>query len=237
MNQIKRFINYFSKTEIVIWISSIVLIVGSFVLFEDDGYLTMIASIIGATAILFNAKGNPVGMALMIVFSLFYGYISWSFSYYGEMITYLGMSAPMSVLALVSWLRNPYNGRRTEVKINRIKRWEVWLMLSLTVVVTVLFYFILKVFGTANLIPSTLSVSTSFLAVCLTFRRSPYFAFVYALNDVVLLILWSLASLTDPSYLSVVICFVAFLINDLYSFFNWIRMEKRQKGTQKAPIS
>lgn len=32
------------------------------------------------------------------------------------------------------------------------------------------------IFNTTNLIPSTISVTTSFLAVYLTFRRSPYFA-------------------------------------------------------------
>lgn len=234
---IKRFIHYFTKTEIAIWISSITLIIASYCLFDQESYLTMIASVIGATAILFNAKGNPIGMALIIVFSLFYGYISWSFSYYGEMITYVGMSAPMALLSLVSWLRNPFNGKRSEVKVNHVGRREIVVMLGLTVVMTVLFYYILQAFGTANLIPSTLSVSTSFLAVCLTFRRSPYFALVYAINDVVLLILWSLASMTDPSYLSVVVCFIAFLANDLYSFINWIRMEKRQALVKGAEDS
>jgi nicotinamide riboside transporter PnuC len=33
----------------------------------------------------------------------------------------------------------------------------------------------------------------------------------------------------DSSYFSVIICFVIFLINDLYGFFNWTRMKKRQQ--------
>ena len=71
--------------------------------------------------------------------------------------------------------------------------------------------------------------TTSFLAVYLTFRRSPYFALAYAMNDVVLIVLWILASITDISYLSVVICFVVFFVNDMYGFISWKRMEKRQK--------
>jgi nicotinamide mononucleotide transporter PnuC len=104
-------------------------------------------------------------------------------------------------------------------------------MLGLTVVVTVLFYFILAHFHTANLLPSTLSVTTSFIAVYLTFRRSPYFALAYAANDVILIILWTLAALEDITYLSVIICFVMFLFNDLYGYANWKRMEKRQQST------
>ena len=43
------------------------------------------------------------------LFSLMYGVISYTFAYYGEMITYLGMTMPMAVFALISWVRNPYN--------------------------------------------------------------------------------------------------------------------------------
>ncbi len=99
----------------------------------------------------------------------------------------------------------------------------------LSAVVTLVFYFILGALGTANLLPSTLSVTTSFLAVCLTFRRSPYYAAAYAANDVVLVILWVTASLSDASYVSVAVCFAVFLANDIYGFISWSRMKKRQE--------
>ena len=168
---------------------------------------------------------------MIIVFSLMYAYISYSFAYYGEMLTYLGMTAPMAVVALISWLRNPYDGNRAEVKVNKIGKKEVLLIIPVSIAVTAAFYFILRQLGTANLIPSTFSVLTSFVAVYLTSRRSPYFAVAYALNDVVLMILWSLAAASDIGYLSVVICFAAFLLNDIYGFYNWLRMWKRQSST------
>jgi nicotinamide mononucleotide transporter PnuC len=136
---------------------------------------------------------------------------------------------PMSVIALVSWLRNPYENKKSEVKVNRISTKETVFALLLTAAVTVAFYFILDAFDTANIIPSTISVTTSFLAVYLTWRRSPYYALAYAANDVVLIILWVMASVQDASYLSVTVCFAVFLVNDLYGFFSWRRMEKRQR--------
>ncbi len=232
MHQIKRFIHYFSRFELILWLSSLALILLSFLVFDREGYVSLIGSLIGATALIFCAKGNPIGQVLVIVFSVFYGIISWSYAYYGEVITYLGMSAPMAVLALISWLRNPYNGNRSEVKVNRLKKGEPVFMFVLTALVTVAFYFILKYFNTANLIPSTASVATSFLAIYLTFRRSPYYALAYAANDLVLIVLWALATFSDVSYISVLICFVTFLLNDLYGFANWRRMEKRQKSTR-----
>lgn len=220
--------NYFTKFEISLWATSVLLILISYLCFNKGKYLTLIASLLGATSLILNAKGNPIGQVLIIAFSILYGIISYSFAYYGEMITYLGMSMPMAALALISWLMHPFKGNKSEVEVNKISRKEVCFMLILTIVITVLFYFILEYFNTANLIPSTISVTTSFIAVYLTFRRSPYFALAYAANDVVLIILWSIAALTDISYLSVIICFVVFLANDLYGFISWLKMQKRQ---------
>jgi nicotinamide riboside transporter PnuC len=98
----------------------------------------------------------------------------------------------------------------------------------LTVVVTVSFYFILKWLGTASLIISTISIATSFAASALTVLRSPYYAIAYSLNDLVLITLWIIASISDPSSIPMIFCFVMFLANDLYGFFNWRRMERAQ---------
>ena len=227
----KKLTTYFSKSELTLWGSSAGLILASFFLFDRVNFMTLAVSLIGTTSLIFNAKGNPIGQALMIVFSLLYGAISYTFSYFGEMITYLGMTAPMALFALITWLRNPYKGNRAEVAVNRIGKWEYSAMYLTTALVTLLFYFILEHFNTANILPSTLSVATSFIAVYLTFRRSPYFALAYAANDVVLIVLWILAAKENISYLSVIICFLMFLVNDLYGFVSWKRMEKRQMVT------
>ena len=220
--------HYFTKQEICLWVASVMLIILSFCLFDRENYLTLLASLIGVTSLIFNAKGNPFGQLLMVIFSFLYGVISYTFSYYGEMITYLGMTMPMAVFALIAWLRNPYQGNRSEVAVNSVGKMEQLFMWLATGIVTFVFYFILRHFNTANILPSTISVTTSFVAVYLTFRRSPYFALAYAANDVVLIVLWVLASLTDARYISVVVCFVAFLFNDIYGFFSWRKMKERQ---------
>lgn len=224
-----KIFKYFTMFEIGLWTISVVLILFSFFVFDRDNYLILIASIIGATFLIFNAKGNPMGQFLTVVFSMLYGIISYEFYYYGEMITYLGMTMPMAFFALISWLKNPYNNNKSEVKVNKLSKKEIVFMFVLTAFVTIVFYYILKYFNTANLMPSTISVTTSFLAVYLTFRRSPYFALAYSMNDLVLIVLWALASIEDKSYFSVVICFVVFFVNDIYGFVNWKRMEKKQK--------
>lgn len=224
----KKLTEYFSKTELILWCASAAAILLSFFAFDRENYLTLSASLIGITSLIFNAKGNPIGQLLMIIFSLLYGIISFTFAYYGEMITYLGMTMPMAVFALISWLKNPYNGNKSEVRVNNISKKECVLMWIGAGIITMIFYYILKAFNTSNLFPSTISVTTSFLAVYLTFRRSPYYAAAYAANDIVLIVLWILASISDIKYISVTVCFVAFVFNDVYGFINWRKMAKNQ---------
>lgn len=230
----KRLFTYFSKFEWGILLGSYLLIALSFFLFDRENALGILAPILGVSAIMLGAKGNFIGQILMIIFSIFYAIVSFREAYYGEVITYACMTLPMSVYAIVCWLRNPFRGQKTQVKVGRVTRREAGFLFLLTAAVTLIFYFILGAMGTADLFVSTVSVSTSFAAVYLTARRSPFFAIAYAANDLVLIILWIIASLRDASSLSIVACFAAFLLNDGYEFFSWRHMERRQKAENEA---
>jgi nicotinamide mononucleotide transporter PnuC len=143
------------------------------------------------------------------------------------MITYLGMTAPIAVFSVISWIKHPFQDS-SEVTVNKINRKQILLLIVLTITVTVIFYYILAALGNKNLTFSTISITTSFLASSLAFLRSPYYAIAYAANDIILIILWTLAALDDSGYIPMVICFVIFFINDIYGFSNWQRMYKKQ---------
>ena len=49
-------------------------------------------------------------------------------------------------------------------------------------------------------------------------------------NDIVLIVLWTISAMTDPSGIPMIICFFVFLVNDGYGFINWKRMQKRQSA-------
>ena len=139
----------------------------------------------------------------------------------------------MAALAAVEWLRNPYRGTR-EVQIRRLTKTHAVRLIVLSLIVTVIFYFILKALGNASLFVSTLSVTTSFLASALTYYRSPWYAAAYAANDLVLIVLWIIASETDPACMPMIACFAMFFLNDMYGFINWRRMAKRQESGENA---
>ncbi len=217
-----------TKFELALWLISMSVIILSFIISGGEDILTIIASLIGVTALIFVAKGYVLGQVLTVVFALFYGIISFYFKYYGEMITYLCMTGPIAVMAVISWIKNPYKGTK-EVKVSHITRKQVITMSALAIVVTIAFYFILNFLENANLIVSTFSITTSFVASYLTFLRSPYYALAYSANDIVLIVLWTLATIENISYLPMILCFAMFLANDIYGFINWRRMRIRQE--------
>jgi len=225
--KIKNLYNNLSTFELFLWLFSIITVVCSFLLSSSTNYLTLFASLIGVTALIFVAKGYVIGQILTVVFAIFYGIIAFYFGYYGEMITYLGMTSPIAILTVISWIKHPYKDT-LEVTIHQMTKLQIVIMFLLTIFITIIFYFILKTLGTTNLFFSTISISTSFLASYLTFMRSSYYAVGYMTNDIILIILWTLATIENISYLPMIVCFIMFFINDSYGFFNWQTIKKRQ---------
>lgn len=163
----------FKKHEWAIWLGSLVLVTVSFMFPRERDYLTLVASLIGVTSLILNAKGDPIGQVLTVVFSIFYSVISFKFRYYGEMITYLGMTAPIALAAAISWFRHPYKEGENEVKVAHVgaKKWAV------------------------------------------------------------LIIMWIMATIDDPSYLPMIVCFSVFFVNDCCGFINWRKIRQRQGET------
>ena len=224
-----KFFTTLTKFEWGLWLSSLVGVLVCTLLSPEFHVLSLIASLIGVTSLIFIAKGSWQGQILMVAFATLYGIVSFEQRYFGEMITYLCMTLPMAVVALVSWFRHPYR-ETTEVQIASLRPKHLAVLVPLSAAVSVVLYFLLGALGTQNLAISTLSVTTSFFAASLTFLRTPYFALAYAFNDVVLITMWLLVAVREPAYFSMVICFCVFLVNDLYSFYNWMKMRRRQRA-------
>lgn len=217
-----------TKFEKYLWILSCLSILILYLILPDKDYLVIIATLIGATSLIFIAKGNVLGPIISIIFSIIYGYISFKNRYYGELFIYLLLNLPLGIISTISWFKNRFKDSKIEVEVNVIKKQEYPIIFIIGILAMVVFYFILRYFNTAALLVSTLSIFTSVVASILSIRRSPLYAIAYSFNDIILIILWSIASVTNIVNLCMVLCFVVFLINDLYGFINWTNLRKKQ---------
>lgn len=229
------------KKDWLLWSISMVMVVLANLLTGMVDMVNLAATVIGVTALIFVAKGDVLGQVLTFIFAVLYSITSWRFRYYGEILTYMGMTAPIALLSVVSWLKNPYEKGKVEVKIQRLNRKQMGIMWCLTALVTGVFGWLLYMLDTPNLLFSIVSITTSFLASALMFFRNSNYALAYGANDVVLIILWVLASTENIAYLPMIVCFVMFLVNDLYGYVNWRKREHSQglvtggQGRPEAP--
>ena len=215
--------------EWLLWSVSLLIVIVSNLLSQSANMLTLIAVCIGVTSLVLAAKGNVWSQILMVVFSILYSVISWRFRYWGEMLTYLGMTLPMAVWSTITWLKNPSSTGR-EVAIRKLTGKHAAGLAFSGILATALFCWLLYLLDTPNLFFSTLSILTSFLAAALTMLRSSYYALGYAANDLVLIVLWLLAAKENPAYFSVAVNFLSFFFNDLYGFLCWKKREKHTTG-------
>lgn len=229
----KKLLKYFTPFEWILWSVSVVSIIVFFIAFKNEQYLFLATSLVGVTSLIFLAKGNLVGLILTLAFSVAYTIIAFISHYWSEVITYFGMTLPIGIVCLIQWIKNPHKGKKTEVEIVELDKKEYGKIFVIAAIITIVFYWILKWCETPNLIFATLSIFTSFIACYLSVKRSRFYAIAYFLNDIILIILWSLACVNDLSYLAIVLCFVSFMANDLYGFINWTKMYKRQREENK----
>lgn len=231
----KKSLDNLKRRDWMLWGISLVIVVLSNLLTGRVDAVTLTATIVGVTALIFVAKGDVLGQILTFIFAVLYSVTSWRFRYYGEILTYLGMTAPIALLSVISWLKHPYEKGKVEVKIQKLNIKQILGIWILTVVVTAVFGGILYWLDTPNLLFSTVSITTSFLASALMYYRNSNYALAYAANDVVLIILWILAAMEDIVYLPMIACFAMFLINDLYGYVNW-RARERSQGVCKGSL-
>ncbi|MDE5721528.1 MAG: nicotinamide riboside transporter PnuC [Clostridia bacterium] len=232
---LKRILKYFTKLEWTLWLTGIIIVTVGFAVTKDRSVLSFCSSLAGITCVMINAKGNVVGQFVSVLFSTLYAVYAYTQHLYGEMIIYFALMVPIHVISIFTWIRNRFDGKAHEVKINKLKALEYILMVIGSVAATFAFYFLLRALNTDNLIVSTISLITSLAAAYLMLRRCEYYSICFIANDAVLIVLWSMKiPSTGLSVLPSVLCFSVFLIIDGYSFLSWRKMRKRQAAATQT---
>ena len=175
------------------------------------------------------AKGKYSCYIIGIISTFFYAYVSYTNSYYGEIIISMCCTLPLMIVGLINWLKHQDDSNTVIIK--DISKKELIIVLLSQVMLFAGYYYLLKIFNTSNLLISTFSIVTSLIATYLTARRSEYGFIGFIINDIVLLTLWGTPVLTgNIELITVMLCPLLLLINDIYGAYNWKKIKKEQKG-------
>ncbi len=230
--KIKQILNELKWYDYLLLAISITPIIVMFSLYPGN-YWSLASSLTAVISVLFISKGLVIGQVFSLMYAIAYGVTGFISGYYGETIVEITMMFPLNVASIIVWYRNRYKGGAV-VKVGHMSP-KSWLILATsTITILVSFFFILRAINTQNLIVSTLSIATSFAATYLCVKRSPYYAAAYMLNDIVLIILWSIELNNSHEYITLLISSIVLFINDLYGLYNWLRMRNSQNNKEKA---
>lgn len=218
--------------EICLITVSLLVVVASFVFASEKNYLSLVTTIVGIITCFAYSKAWVIAPMVGTVNNILYIILSFTQRFYGEAIIYLFLQMPIVIIQIVDYLKHKNKDDATIVNVNKVSKKEYLLMIPSIIVLTVGFYFLLKALNTNELLISTFSLVTSLVAAYLMLRRSPYYAIGYLLNDIVLIVLWSMTIATSGlAYLPTLLGFVVFMANDIYGFVNWKIQEKKQKAS------
>lgn len=174
------------------------------------------------------AKGKFSCYIIGIISTFFYAFVSYSNSYYGEVIIAMGCTLPLMIVGLINWLKHQDNTNTVIIK--EITKKELILVLLSQIVMFFGYYYLLKAFNTNNLLVSTFSVMASIIATYLTARRCEHGFIGFIINDIILIVLWGIPVINgELNIIPVLICPVLLLINDIYGVYNWKRIKDNQK--------
>ena len=173
------------------------------------------------------AKGKYSCYIIGIISTFFYAFVSFSNSYYGEVIIAMCCTLPLMILGLINWLKHQDNTNTVIIK--EVTKKELIMIILSQIIMSFGYYYVLKIFNTNNLIISTISISMSIIATYLTARRSDYGFMGFIIDDVILIALWIIPVIKgDLNLIPVLLCPILLFINDIYVVYNWRKIKEKQ---------
>jgi nicotinamide mononucleotide transporter len=195
----------------------------------DDTILGLIASLTGMLCVVLVAKGKISNYYPGIINVILYAYIAYGQKYYGEVMLNLLYFLPMQFIGLYLWKKNRIQGTDSEkVKTAFMSNTSriVWTIISCIGVF--IYGLILKRMG-GNL-PFVDSISTilSIIAMILMAKRYVEQWILWIVVDVVSIIMWFVALMNGGNDISILIMWIAYLVNAIYGQINWMKLHRTQ---------
>lgn len=230
MRKLKEYFSDWTKFELGFIATGLTASTLSSIIFNGNVVDTLYTSSYLITALLM-AKGKVECYLVGFVSVFFYGIVSYNQGYYGELLITALLTFPIMIIGIRDWLKHQDKDSDVVI-INSLSKKEITIAFLSQVPLFWLYYFILKIFNTDQLVISSLSVVTSVLASYFEARRSELSLFCYIANDFVIIALWLIPIISgNTELIPVLVGPFLLLINDIYGSFNWSRMKRQQKNS------
>ena len=180
--------------EILLLVIGLGGIVACFFVSTEKNYLSLFVSIVGVVSVMFTAKKLQFAPVISIGYNILYAIVAYSQRFYGEVMVYLCVLLPLSIMTLIGWLKSKANEDAT-INPKKIGKEEIIILSVLILPIAIGMYFLLNALNTPNLIVCTISFVTALYASYLLFRKNAFYAVIYTINSIFVIILWTITTI------------------------------------------
>lgn len=190
----------------------------------QDSWVGLTASLTGMVCVVLTAKAKISSFYFGLVNILAYSYVAWQSAYYGDVMLNMLYFLPMTFVGIYFWKKN--TKKKGEVKVRSLswrKRFTWFIGSLIALIVYGVFLWVIN--GTLPFIDSATTVFSVIAAIMLNQRLTEQW-FYWIMVDVLAIIMWFYIFVTVGTDISMLVMWSAYLVNAVYGYFNWKRMEK-----------
>lgn len=218
----KKLINYFTTFE---WALVLGMVLANIITGGFSDWLGATVSITGVLTVVLVAKGKMANFYFGIVNVALYAVMAYQWQLYGEVMLNALFYLPTQFWGLYLWKKHYDNGA-DEVVARKLTREQVLKLALASCLAIVVYANILGWIGGATpYLDATSTVLSIFGQLLMLFAFSANWV-LWIIVNVVSVLMWAIPALTgDPGAVSMLLMWTAYLINSVYGYVNWKKLE------------
>ena len=185
-----------------------------------DSLIALASAFCGITYTLLAGKGNPLCYLIGLSGSVFYVYLSFFNSLWGNCLLYGLYFVPMQLIGFFKWHKHLKADKYEIIKTSLSKKENI-ILFSLTAVVSVFVIIIFAKIGDSNPVIDGFTTMFSILGMYYTVRRAIEQWYVWAGVNLLSLVMWVIIALSGAKVYSTVLMWAVYFILAIYFYREW----------------
>ena len=189
-------------------------------IYNPDSILGMVSGIAGIICNVFVSKGKISNYFFGLIFAYTYFYISLGANFLGEMNTTLYVYIPAQFIGYFLWKANMQKEQNSAAVIAKALTVKGWIgLLAFLIIGTLLFVELLNYYGGSSTGLDGLSTIIVIAAQVLMVLRYREQWLLWLVLNIISIALWA-------ENTSMYVMYSAYLLNSLYGYYNWSKLQK-----------
>ena len=203
-----------------VWLLIFIAVQIGIYIYNPDSILGMVSGISGIICNVFVSKGKISNYFFGLIFAYTYFYISLGANFLGEMNTTLYVYIPAQFIGYFLWKANMQKEQNSDAVIAKALTVNGWIgLIAFLVIGTLLFVEILNYYGGSSTGLDGLSTIIVVAAQALMVLRYREQWLLWIVLNIISILLWA-----DNT--SMYVMYSAYLLNSLYGYYNWSKLQK-----------